>query len=82
VLLGFALACKSRISKALSLLRIAECCTVLRSRWCQSDVNIALVSSLTLSSTSYSCKFKPGKLCLMQLTGEKDNVTYNMGLPL
>jgi len=28
-------ACKSRISRRLSVLRIAACCTVLRSQWCQ-----------------------------------------------
>jgi arsenate reductase (thioredoxin) len=33
---GCAGACKSRISKRLSLLRFARRCTVLRSRWCQS----------------------------------------------
>jgi hypothetical protein len=32
---GFAEACISRISKRFSLLRVALCCTVLRSRWCQ-----------------------------------------------
>ncbi len=42
---GFARACKSRISKQLSLLRLAACCTVLRSRWCQSGVNCTLVST-------------------------------------
>src|SRR5215212_6583881 len=31
--------CKSRIPKRLSLLRVAACCTVMRSRWCQSGVN-------------------------------------------
>jgi hypothetical protein len=35
---GFAQPCKSRISKRLSLLRVASCCTVLRSRWCQKSV--------------------------------------------
>jgi hypothetical protein len=35
----FAGGCKSRISKRLSMLRLALCCTVLRSRWCQSGVN-------------------------------------------
>ena len=43
VLLGFAEGCKSRISKRLSLLRVAACCTVLRSRWCQSGVNFRIV---------------------------------------
>jgi hypothetical protein len=35
---GFARGCKSRIYKAVSLLWFALCCTVLRSRWCQSGV--------------------------------------------
>jgi hypothetical protein len=30
--------CKSRIFRRLPLLRVAVCCTVLRSRWCQSGV--------------------------------------------
>jgi hypothetical protein len=38
VLQGFARACKSRISRPVSLLRLAACCTVLRPRWCQSGV--------------------------------------------
>jgi hypothetical protein len=38
VLQGFAQECKSRISKPVSILRVAACCTVLRSRWCQSGV--------------------------------------------
>jgi integrase len=36
---GFAHACKSCISKGISLLGVAECCTVLRSRWYQSGIN-------------------------------------------
>jgi hypothetical protein len=36
---GVAQACKSRISKPFSFPRLAACCTVLRSRWCQSGVN-------------------------------------------
>jgi hypothetical protein len=43
---GVAGVCKYRISKPLSLLCIALCCTVLRSRWCQSGVKIALPSAL------------------------------------
>jgi hypothetical protein len=38
VLQGLAQGCKSRISKRVSLLCLAPCCTVLRSRWCQSGV--------------------------------------------
>src|SRR3712207_386661 len=39
---GYAEACKSRISKGFSLLRLALRCTALRSRWCQGGVNIVL----------------------------------------
>jgi hypothetical protein len=39
---GFARACKSRISKPVSILWLAARCTVLRSRWYQSGVNIVL----------------------------------------
>jgi hypothetical protein len=35
---GVAQGCKSRTSKPLSLLCLALCCTVLRSRWCHSGV--------------------------------------------
>jgi hypothetical protein len=42
---GLAQGCKSRISRGASFLRIALCCTVLRSRWCQSGINIALISA-------------------------------------
>ena len=38
VLQGLARGCKSRIPKRFSLLGVARCCTVLRSRWCQSGV--------------------------------------------
>jgi hypothetical protein len=39
MVLGLAGVCKSRILRRLSLLRLAVCCTVLRSRWCQSGVS-------------------------------------------
>ena len=35
--------CKSPISRGLSLLGVAACCTVLRSRWYQNGVNTVLV---------------------------------------
>ena len=38
VLQGYAQDCKPCIHKAISFLRLAQCCTVLRSRWCQSGV--------------------------------------------
>jgi hypothetical protein len=41
----FAEACKSGISRRFSLLRFALCCTVLRSRWCQSGINGTLASA-------------------------------------
>ena len=42
---GCARGCKSRISKGFSYLCLAWRGTVLRSRWCQSGVNITLVST-------------------------------------
>jgi hypothetical protein len=44
---GFAGTCKFRINKRLSLLRFAACCAVLRSRWYQSGIRIALPSART-----------------------------------
>jgi hypothetical protein len=44
VLQGFAQACKSPISKPLSFLYLALCCTVLRSRWCQSGVRSSWIT--------------------------------------
>src|SRR5215204_1872956 len=41
---GFARFCTSRISKRFSLLRVALCCTVLRSRWCQSGVKTSRIT--------------------------------------
>jgi hypothetical protein len=46
---GCAEACKCRISKRLSLLRFAPCCTVLRSRWYQSGVNRGIAASRSCS---------------------------------
>ena len=48
---GFARGCKSRISRRLSLLGVAACCTVLRSRWYQSGINPTLVSAALPSVT-------------------------------
>src|SRR5215211_3053028 len=44
--------CESRISRRFPLLRVAECCTVLRSRWYQSGVNIVLSAAARVSSRS------------------------------
>jgi hypothetical protein len=41
---GVAQGCKSRTSKPLSLLCLALCCTVLRSRWCQNGVTEMFMS--------------------------------------
>jgi hypothetical protein len=40
---GFAQGCKSRVSKRFSLLWLTLCCTLLRSRWYQSGINIVLL---------------------------------------
>jgi hypothetical protein len=46
---GFARTCKSRISKPYSLLCLAECCTVLRSRWYQSGIDRDIAASRSCS---------------------------------
>jgi hypothetical protein len=43
---GLARVCRSRISKPFSFLCLAACCTVLRSRWYQSGINITVPSGL------------------------------------
>jgi hypothetical protein len=43
---GFAQGCKSRLCKRFSLLWLALCCTVLRSRWYQSGIKFVLPSTL------------------------------------
>ena len=45
----FARACNSRISKPFSFLRLAGCCTVLRSRWYQSGINRGMAASRSCS---------------------------------
>jgi hypothetical protein len=45
---GFAQACKSRIFRRLSLLRIAPCCTALRSRWYQIGIRTSYSYGLTV----------------------------------
>jgi|SRR5215203_2374561 len=44
---GFARSCRSRIPRRFSFLRLAVCCTVLRSQWYQSGVNNILVRANT-----------------------------------
>ena len=46
-LLGVAHACKCRIFRGVSFLRVAECCTVLRSRWYQSGIRTSDSYGLT-----------------------------------
>jgi hypothetical protein len=41
----FARSCKCRLFRGVSLLRVAVCCTVLRSRWYQSGINRGIASS-------------------------------------
>src|SRR5215203_5822953 len=45
VLQGFAQGCESPIFKGFSFLRLAPCCTALRSRWCQSGINTVLLAT-------------------------------------
>ena len=60
---GLAEVCNYRIPKRLSLLWVAACCTVLRSRWCQSGVKpfeklwsgVEIARPYALGSHSY-CK--------------------------
>jgi hypothetical protein len=62
---GIAQACKCRISKLLSLLRLALCCTVLLSRWCQVQpclsqrrhVRLLILSSHTSGFTDIHPKY-------------------------
>jgi hypothetical protein len=49
MLQGFARGCKSCIFGGLSPLRVAACCTVLRSRWCQSGINRRMPASRSYS---------------------------------
>ena len=49
---------------------VAECCTVMCSRWCQSGVKYHPRIHVTLSSTSSSLECKSGKVCLMRLTSD------------
>src|SRR5215216_7263507 len=51
---GFAQGCKCRIYMQLSLLRFAECCTVLRSRWYQSGINRGIPASLKCSVVAFT----------------------------
>src|SRR5215210_1662990 len=44
--------CKSRIFEGSSLLRLAQSCSILRSRWCQSGINCALAAAARASSRS------------------------------
>jgi hypothetical protein len=61
VLQGFARGRKCRISKGVSFLCFALGCTVLRSRWCQSDVNVTSkprfteLDQLTVGTLSLRC---------------------------
>ena len=71
----FARACNSRISRRFSLLQLAPCCTVLRSRWCQEvqlpsltlqaqvDRNLLMIFRLC-SRASEGAVIDPHPLCL------------------
>ncbi len=66
---GFARACKSPISRPVSFPFLAQYCTVLHSRWCQSGVNIAARLS------SYSGPGLPARPCVrLKWRGSPDSV--------
>src|SRR5215204_5122802 len=48
--------CKSRIFRGVSFLRLAECCTVLRSRWYQSGINGGIAASRSCSIVALTCR--------------------------
>jgi hypothetical protein len=50
---GCAGGCKCRIFRGVSFLRLAECCTVLRSRWYKSGINITLIFASYRLSPAY-----------------------------
>jgi hypothetical protein len=57
---GFARGCKARISKGVSFLRLDPCCTVLRSRWCQSGIRTTCSPEFANSKkASAACLFLP-----------------------
>src|SRR5215203_6471945 len=55
-LLGCARSCKSRIFRGVSFLRLAEYCTVLRSRWYQSGINGGIAASRSCSVVALTCR--------------------------
>jgi hypothetical protein len=72
---GVARGCKSPISRRLLLLRLAPCCTVLRSRWCQSGVKRTRISR----RSSY---FEPVAVHISSAATEHaDELAHNRRLP-
>jgi hypothetical protein len=55
---GFAGDCKYRIFRGVSFLRLAECCTVLRSRWYQSGIKTSDNYSLTSGPIARTCALR------------------------
>jgi len=58
------------MSKGFSLLCLAQCCTVLRSRWCQSGVNARQSSFTSLLACGIHLKYvqHPARHASIQLT--------------
>jgi hypothetical protein len=69
-LLGVAEGCKCRILRGVSFLRLAACCTVLRSRWYQSGVNERQSFFTSLLACGIHLKFVqyPARHASIQLT--------------
>src|SRR5829696_9097031 len=53
---GFAQGCKSRIFRGVSFPCLAECCTVLRSRWYQIGINGGITASRSCSIVALTCR--------------------------
>src|SRR5215212_5978248 len=69
VLQGLARACKFLISRRLSLLCLAACCTVLRSRWYQSGINRGIAASRSCS-LAHASEARPAPLRTRQQTAD------------
>jgi hypothetical protein len=79
---GIAQGCRDRISKGFSFLCPALCCTVLRSRWCQSGVNQRQESRRRVCGVrSQGTHFRPLWRCV-QLRLGKRFVTYCSPMPV
>src|SRR5215203_2049237 len=82
---GCAGGCKCRIFRGVSLLCLAPCCTVLRSRWCQSGVNTGIAyqpsQSLILRVLTIGVRDSPSFLAPLEkgVWGREDRSAVRLG---